>query len=71
MFNVNAKSTVLPDVNYLVVGLGLSGYSSARFLLRHGYRCRVQDTRDLPPYLSACEMNSMGSSLSPGPCTAK
>ena len=52
MFKVKQQSTTLPDVNYLVVGLGLSGYSSARFLLRHGYRCQLQDTRDLPPYLS-------------------
>ena len=52
MIDVNEKSTMLPDVNYLVLGLGLSGYSSARYLLQHGYRCRVQDTRDLPPYLT-------------------
>ena len=52
MFNVKQQSTPLPEVNYLVVGLGLTGYSSARFLLRHGYRCRLQDTRDLPPYLA-------------------
>jgi len=52
MMNVKQQSTALDDVNYLVVGLGLTGYSSARFLLRHGYRCRVQDTRDLPPYLA-------------------
>jgi UDP-N-acetylmuramoylalanine--D-glutamate ligase len=52
MFNVKQQSTLLPEVNYLVVGLGLSGYSSARFLLRQGYRCRLQDTRDLPPYLN-------------------
>ena len=51
MFDVKPQPTILPDVNYLVVGLGLSGYSSARFLLRRGYRCRLQDTRDLPPNL--------------------
>jgi len=51
MINVKPQPTILPEVNYLVVGLGLSGYSSARFLLRQGYRCRLQDTRDLPPYL--------------------
>jgi len=45
MFNVKKQTTALADVNYLVVGLGLSGYSSARFLLRHGYRCRVQVTQ--------------------------
>ena len=67
MFNVNAKSTVLPDVNYLVVGLGLSGYSSARFLLRHGYRCRVQDTRDLPPYLTRLRDEFGGLEFAAGP----
>ena len=46
-----AKTSELQDLNYLVVGLGLSGYSAARYLLAAGYRCRVQDTRDLPPYL--------------------
>jgi len=51
MLNVNQQPTALLDVNYLVVGLGLSGYSTARYLLRNGYRCRVQDTRDVPPYL--------------------
>ncbi len=38
------------DINYLVIGLGLSGYSAAAYLLSHGYQCRVQDSRDLPPY---------------------
>ena len=52
MLKVKQQSTILPDVNYLVIGLGVSGYSSARFLLRQGYRCRVQDTRDLPTYLT-------------------
>lgn len=41
------------DVNYLVVGLGLSGFSAARYLISKGYRCRVQDTRDIPPYFQA------------------
>lgn len=40
------------DLNYLVVGLGVTGFSVANYLLAHGYRCRVQDTRDIPPYLS-------------------
>lgn len=37
-------------INYLVVGLGLTGYSVAAYLLSRGYRCRVQDDRDIPPY---------------------
>jgi len=51
MLNVNQQLTALQDVNYLVVGLGVTGYSVARYLLKHGYRCRIQDTRDLPPFL--------------------
>jgi UDP-N-acetylmuramoylalanine--D-glutamate ligase len=51
MLNVSQQTTALEDVNYLVVGLGLSGYSAAAYLLENGYRCRVQDTRDIPPYL--------------------
>ena len=51
MQNVNQQITALQDVNYLVVGLGVTGYSVASYLLSHGYRCRIQDTRDIPPYL--------------------
>jgi UDP-N-acetylmuramoylalanine--D-glutamate ligase len=52
MLNVNQQKTALQDINYLVVGLGVTGYSVARYLLGHGYRCRIQDTRELPPFLS-------------------
>ena len=51
MLNVKQQSSALHDVNYLVVGLGVTGYSVARYLLEHGYRCKIQDTRDIPPYL--------------------
>ena len=51
MLNVNQQSTALHNVNYLVVGLGVTGYSVARYLLKQGYRCRIQDTRDIPPFL--------------------
>lgn len=51
MLNVNRQSTALEDVNYLIVGLGLTGFSVATYLLEHGFRCRIQDTRDIPPYL--------------------
>lgn len=51
MLNMNAQSKQHADSNYLVVGLGLTGYSVARYLMTLGYRCRVQDTRDIPPYL--------------------
>jgi len=56
MLNVKQQSTALHDVNYLVVGLGVTGYSVARYLLRHGYRCKIQDTRDIPPFLG--ELNA-------------
>ena len=51
MLNVKQTSTALQDVNYLVVGLGVTGYSVACYLLKYGYRCRIQDTRDVPPFL--------------------
>ncbi len=38
------------DINYLVLGLGLTGYSAAVYLLSRGYSCRVHDSRDIPPY---------------------
>ncbi|MCP4431267.1 MAG: UDP-N-acetylmuramoyl-L-alanine--D-glutamate ligase [Gammaproteobacteria bacterium] len=38
------------DINYLVLGLGVTGFSVAVYLLSRGYRCRVHDSRDLPPY---------------------
>ncbi len=50
MLRMNAQSQQHEDINYLVVGLGLTGYSVANYLLSRGYRCRVQDSRDIPPY---------------------
>ncbi len=47
-----ATTKALKNDRYLVVGLGLTGYSAARFLLSNGYQCRVFDTRDIPPYLA-------------------
>ncbi len=37
------------DERYLVLGLGLSGLSAARYLLARGYRVTVQDDRAEPP----------------------
>lgn len=51
MLSMGIQSKQLQDLNYLVVGLGVSGFSVANYLLAHGYRCRVQDTRDIPPFL--------------------
>jgi len=50
MLGMNAQSQQHEDINYLVVGLGLTGYSVASYLLSRGYNCRVQDSRDIPPY---------------------
>ena len=41
------------DKRALVVGLGLSGLSSARYLARHGYAVTVVDSRAQPPGLGA------------------
>lgn len=43
--------TMHQDQRYLVVGLGLTGFSVARYLLQHGYDCSIQDDRTQPPYL--------------------
>lgn len=53
MLNMKSHSKQHADANYLVVGLGLTGFSAARYLMSQGYRCRVQDTRDIPPYFQA------------------
>lgn len=38
--------------DYVVLGLGRTGYAMARFLTEHGYKIAVTDSRDQPPYLS-------------------
>ncbi len=38
------------DRNAVVLGLGLTGLSLARYLVRQGARVRVADTRDAPPF---------------------
>jgi len=43
--------TLHKNQHYLVVGLGMTGYSVACHLLQHGYQCSIQDDRELPPYL--------------------
>jgi|TARA_B110000259_G_scaffold187732_1_gene243049 UDP-N-acetylmuramoylalanine--D-glutamate ligase len=53
MVNTNTPFKQHADVNYLVVGLGLTGFSTARYLMSKDYCCRVQDTRDIPPYFHA------------------
>jgi len=51
MLSMDKQQLQHEDLNYLVVGLGLTGFSVASYLLRHGYHCKVQDNRDVPPYL--------------------
>ena len=53
MVNTNTPFKQHADVNYLVVGLGLTGFSTARYLMSKDYCCRVQDSRDIPPYFHA------------------
>ena len=48
-----AMSKKQNDKRALVVGLGLSGLSSARWLARQGYAVQVVDSRAQPPGLSA------------------
>ena len=52
MLSMDIQPKQHADLNYLVVGLGVTGFSVANYLVAHGYRCRVQDTRDIPPYLN-------------------
>jgi UDP-N-acetylmuramoylalanine--D-glutamate ligase len=48
-----AMTKQVNDKRALVVGLGLSGLSSARYLARHGYVVTVVDSRAQPPGLGA------------------
>ncbi len=50
----------------LVVGLGLSGLSSARWLARHGYAVSVVDSRAQPPGLAALHAELPGVSVQTG-----
>lgn len=50
MLAMNDQSLLHQDHRYLVVGLGLTGYSVASYLLVNGYSCAVQDDRLEPPY---------------------
>ena len=51
MQTMSHLQTMHKDQRYLVVGLGMTGYSAACYLLQHGYQCQVQDNREQPPYL--------------------
>lgn len=55
-----STSTLLPR-RVLVVGLGKTGYSVARFLLAHGVQVAVTDTRPEPPELA--HLQSLGTEV--------
>ena len=55
MLSMDKQQQQHEDLNYLVVGLGLTGFSVASYLVAQGYRCKVQDNRDIPPYLKQLE----------------
>ncbi|MFP5443349.1 MAG: UDP-N-acetylmuramoyl-L-alanine--D-glutamate ligase, partial [Betaproteobacteria bacterium] len=45
----------LQDQQVLILGLGISGLSMARWCARHGAVVTVADTRDAPPQLSTLQ----------------
>src|SRR5687768_10810505 len=53
--------------NVVVLGLGLTGLSLARWLTRHGARVRVADTRDVPPNAQALAADLPNVTLETGP----
>ncbi len=53
--------------NVVVLGLGLTGLSLARWLTRHGARVRVADTRDAPPNAQALAADLPNVTLETGP----
>ena len=62
MLAMKIQQTLHADQRYLVIGLGLTGYSVASYLMRNGYDCVIQDDRDEPPYQKAL-LNDFPSAL--------
>jgi UDP-N-acetylmuramoylalanine--D-glutamate ligase len=58
------------DRNVVVLGLGLTGLSCARYLVRHGARVRVADTRAAPPAAAELAASLPAIELATGPFTA-
>ena len=54
----------------VVLGLGLTGLSLARYLTRHGAQVKIADTRDVPPNAAALEDELAGVALETGPLAA-
>jgi len=56
--------------NVAVLGLGLTGFSLARYLASHGATVRVADTRPMPPFADRLRIDCPGAELATGPITA-
>jgi UDP-N-acetylmuramoylalanine--D-glutamate ligase len=52
MSTVRAKSSSAGAKSAIIVGLGKTGFSCARYLHTHGWRVAVTDTREKPPELA-------------------
>jgi UDP-N-acetylmuramoylalanine--D-glutamate ligase len=65
MTNVTAQDNALTPVPTLVVGLGQTGLSCARFLAQHGVPFAVTDSREQPPGIDVLrvELSSVETSL--------
>ena len=57
----------IKDKNILVLGLGDTGLSMARFLARRGARVSVADSREAPPHATRFHAEFPGIALSTGP----
>ncbi len=57
----------LADRKVLVLGLGDTGLSLVRFLLRHGTSVSVADSREAPPYATRLQAEFPGVTLHAGP----
>ena len=62
--------TPLKGRNAVVLGLGLTGLSLARYLVRHGARVRVADTRAEPPNARTLAQELPGVRVESGPFSA-
>ena len=58
------------DRNVVVLGLGVTGLSLARYLTDHGAKVRVADTRAAPPHAAELELLRPAVALATGPVTA-
>ena len=56
----------IANKHWLVLGLGDTGLSLTRWLMRHGARVRVADTRDNPPHATKLRRNFSGVDLITG-----